>query len=512
MRRAPNGEPASERLSNPSVFISYAHEDKELAIAFSNMLNQTFGRALAEVFLDMKSIPLGEDIGADIKEALRRTDVLIILSTGALRGSHSWGGFELGYFEACHPGPYPDNSIRGKAISISRQEDIPIKNRKHVPLIIYDHLINEKEQDLEVQIEVSEHDPLVRLLGDLFLETNGERLDSRRDVTDDYIDKVKQFKKAVYIEFSNRIRNIVKPQKQLLIKYNSRLLDRNREDLPADATITSIGGAMDVFGIPEEDPAIADVEAKEIPLLDSRGMGAVKAKQFTWQKFCERIAGDSLADHWRSTLSRIVLPSTGGQNVNVDSSQVIASHTKAHRYRLILTTSTRYYNGNIEASVYLVESLQRNDYGRQDITLLLKGLHIVCRFRYAFLDPKSEFHAINVAKWKPAEAPALARQLLTELDCVYAEARDAQLDKPGDWAEFVPVTDLQAMGLVWAPLEAEIRAICAAIIENEGDEAKCAEVVLKLTAKLETLIEQVTPNNVALLKAMSVKLSQIASS
>src|SRR3954469_4125107 len=101
--------------------------------------------------------------------------------------------------------------------------------------------------------------------------------------------------------------------------------------------------------------------------------------------------------------------------MRVDIGQVIVSPDNDHRYRLLLTTSTAYYNAHVEASVYLVESLNRKDYGTEDTTLLLKGLHIVCRFRFVFLEPKSVFHAINVAQWTPTEAPEQARQLLSEL-------------------------------------------------------------------------------------------------
>src|SRR4051812_32450412 len=85
-----------------NVFISYAHEDYEIAKALSNMLNETFGRALPKIFLDSMSIPAGGDISENIKSGLKLADVLILVSTGMLRGNYSWGGFETGYFEACH--------------------------------------------------------------------------------------------------------------------------------------------------------------------------------------------------------------------------------------------------------------------------------------------------------------------------------------------------------------------------------------------------------------------------
>ena len=83
---ATRGNGVVNRASNLRVFISYAHEDSEIAVAVSNMLNQTFGRALAEVFLDTRCIPVGAEIGEDIKAALKRADVLVIVSTGPRAG------------------------------------------------------------------------------------------------------------------------------------------------------------------------------------------------------------------------------------------------------------------------------------------------------------------------------------------------------------------------------------------------------------------------------------------
>ena len=60
-----------------------------------------------------------------------------------------------------------------------------------------------------------------------------------------------------------------------------------------------------------------------------------------------------------------------------------------------MTTATRYYNDTQELNVYFVERWRGDEYGDQDTTLLLKGLHIVCRYRFLFLEVGSKFHPIT---------------------------------------------------------------------------------------------------------------------
>ncbi len=496
-----------------NVFISYAHEDSAIAVALSNMLQRTFGETLSEVFLDTNSIDIGGEITVAIKEALRRADVLLVVSTGVLRPSHSWTGFELGYFEACRTSAKPDSKIRGKVITLCRAGSVPspMESRRYVNMSFEENLLDETEENLEAQIVIQDNDELVTLLGDILFEASGERLAGRADLRGLYKTKVKEFKKAVHRVFKSRVKLIRKPQKQLLVRYNNRNVDTVHEELPGDTVITSVGGALELFGIQEEDPALAEVQATEIPLLGGRNPGTLKAKAITWERFRARVSENTLVTHWCSALARVVI-SGGTFNVNVDNSQVVVSHDGLRRFRLVLTTSTTFYNGDVEASVYLVESLQRPNYGRADTTLLLKGLHLVCRFRFMFLETESEYYWLNVHQWTRKQIPNLARQLIAELDLIRTEAREAQLDKPGTWAAFVSIDELVEMGRVWAPLEESVRTLCLSAIEKAPDETALMKIRNQLELQLKELSQSISPHNAALLKAMSVKLADLATS
>jgi len=104
----------STRKNPLNIFVSYAHEDQDIALTIQNMLQDTFGVALCKVFIDTRSIPLGGDIKQTIMEELRTAHTMIVVATGVARTSHDWTGWELGAFQMSHP---ESDGIRGKVIA-----------------------------------------------------------------------------------------------------------------------------------------------------------------------------------------------------------------------------------------------------------------------------------------------------------------------------------------------------------------------------------------------------------
>jgi len=93
--------------------------------------------------------------------------------------------------------------------------------------------------------------------------------------------------------------------------------------------------------------------------------------------------------------------------VDVDNSQVILASDGKTRYRVILTTVTKFYDDVREYNSYFIEMLPRAEYGDQDTTDLLKGLELVCRFRAMFLEPRSDFFGESVRLTDPHKLPEL---------------------------------------------------------------------------------------------------------
>src|SRR5262249_30242273 len=158
----------------------------------------------------------------------------------------------------------------------------------------------------------------------------------------------------------SRAKKELKPQKQLLFRYDIGDPRRPLRGLPDDTKITPQGGAMAVFGLMQ-------VEA-------------------TWKEFRQAGRMDPLGHFWCNTLVHMVLVVAGAPELYVHNRQLIAGNDPQDLYRLILTTVTSYYNNQIDVSVYLVHYSQRTDYEDLRTSLLLKALQLVCRYRFLLLE------------------------------------------------------------------------------------------------------------------------------
>jgi hypothetical protein len=92
----------------------------------------------------------------------------------------------------------------------------------------------------------------------------------------------------------------------------------------------------------------------------------------------------------------------------------------------VLTTATHYWNDTREFNLYFVETLRREDYGDKKTSLLLKGLDLVCRYHFMFLEDERLSEAI--AQLEKATRPhnsvlikAMANKLL---DIIPATGRE----------------------------------------------------------------------------------------
>src|SRR6266849_4743021 len=94
MRKTPARASKKKRLG---VFVSYASEDKELAAIVEAKLKQTFV-GWVDVFRDVR-IQAGTDYSIDIDNSLDCADVLLVLLTDRMKVSHSYTGFEIGFFK-----------------------------------------------------------------------------------------------------------------------------------------------------------------------------------------------------------------------------------------------------------------------------------------------------------------------------------------------------------------------------------------------------------------------------
>jgi hypothetical protein len=80
-----------------TIFISYAREDAALATALQDELLRVFPFGV-DVIVDTRSIKPGDDFRIVLDKKLDSSDILLILFTDQPKASHSYTGYEVGYF------------------------------------------------------------------------------------------------------------------------------------------------------------------------------------------------------------------------------------------------------------------------------------------------------------------------------------------------------------------------------------------------------------------------------
>jgi hypothetical protein len=485
---------ASLRLVSPAgqtipprfrIFISYASEDYQIAESIRKCLVLALGDVFAEINIDKRFLQPGSDFRKQIQAKLEITDVFIIAYTGVEKESHGYTGWEVGYFDRI----METSSGRMKVALYVHKPPAVTSEDQGIGLDIDRDKLLLGAEEFKAQISVTADDPMCKLLANW-----QERVDDVKkavgygDVTltpeQDPVSCVKAMKIGVFEYLKTTVDVTVKPQKQITIRATGAALQRSNGELPGEAEIIPIGlgGSMGIFGL-------ADVNT-------------------TWDKFLKSTSESRYRDSWREAITSVIM-SSSSDHIIVDNSQVILSSDESKAYRVILTTATKYFNDSREFNIYFVEALQRSDYGDASTTLLLKGLELVCRFRFMFLEGTSQFSGGNILVTPPERIPEFAGRLLKELNMLKKDSRDAGLDDPTKWRPFVSWDDLLKMSQEFRPRDQKIRAIIARIVEAKGQVDLLAPLQRELSDVLNDLQEKVRPLNILLIRQMTRKLDEL---
>ena len=199
-----------------------------------------------------------------------------------------------------------------------------------------------------------------------------------------------------------------------------------------------------------------------------------------------------------------VSPAIGasGADSEVDPNLVLIS-SKGQRYRVIATTITTYYNNDVEISLYLVEGLHRIAHGDPETSKLLDLMTIICRFRFAFLERSSPYYWLNFAA-----KPTSPKELLMELDFLNSEAANANIEKPGMYAEFMTEESLSAAMESWKKLELELRMTCGEALLQTDASAR-SKLVQQIVPILKGINGQMKPINTALGIAVAERMLKV---
>ena len=88
-----------DEIAQLHVFISYASEDVRLAQAIETGLKNTFPTGTFKMTL-ASNLKIGSNWRTELETALKQADALVIVASGRSKPSHSYTGFEVGFFSA----------------------------------------------------------------------------------------------------------------------------------------------------------------------------------------------------------------------------------------------------------------------------------------------------------------------------------------------------------------------------------------------------------------------------
>jgi uncharacterized protein Yka (UPF0111/DUF47 family) len=470
-----------------TIFISYVHEDSGISDALNNLIQNAFGSDVA-VFIDKVSIQQGEDIHVTIDVNLAKADILAVVSTNS-DSPRYWAGYEIGFFEASHKIKRPSaRPLWGSQVIFcsASYPPGPVADRKAIPLGFDSNALDRNQEDFDVSLKIADDDPLLLWFGELLLAITGEKLEERKILLDRYKSIIASFRKKVFAEFKQRPKFVFKPQKQLVIRFNS--VPDHRFEVEGDAQITLLGNAHSVFGI----------------------LNQSSSRTLTWLNFCNELdkAEGTLASLWIGTLVRMLTRAGKGDSLDETKGNLIWSQNEQKLFRLILTASTTYYNGKIEASIYAIEVLQRKDHGDPVTSLLAKALKSALRFRSLFLERNGLYNYLNIAYGHDAIADVGA-DIVAELDFLTMDLTEADFNKPAAYAGILTNQDIELMASTWLPLKTKLLENCKEAMASKPGE-NTDKTKSELAATLREINTKVGPLNDRFLKAVAAKLVEIA--
>lgn len=400
-------KPRPGRSRDITVFISYASEDQDLAKDVNQELRKLFPRGI-RTFFDRTSLEAGDDFRLSIDAALDAADVLLVLFSDQTKPSHSYTGYEAGYFSS-------SKARRPSLTAGIERVLIPFCiGSRAPPTAFYLQRINVDPDDVISLIEdpasfvrdaprpLDDDSPVMKLLTRIAeivgrVTDLGDEEAVRANVR--YAADRLYLRIFKYLQTRKWQEDI--PERKIIIRTGPAT--GSRADLLAGATVELEGGSFSLFGITE-----------------------TPTRTFGWPQFLGMITPQEFAAAWAEGLKLMV---TAALDRDFDDNYHVVSNLKGDKaFRLFVSRVVTFYNGNTETHIYVLE-MKYKDYGDQLTTRLLKGISVGLRFRFLVLEPESPFTVAKlsfpVVKMKPA-----VTELLAQIRVVLRDCRDARLEEP----------------------------------------------------------------------------------
>jgi hypothetical protein len=420
------GRPATIQRIKPQtdipklhIFISYASEDAVLAQAINGELKTVFSDVMIRTTLDTE-LKLGLDWRRRLEEALGTADILLIVATGRRKLSHSYTGFEVGFFTASKliskEMTYFDSERLIIPIGVLEKSPETIADVESLnldgaltPFLLDEDTLKNKEQFLTKMANESAQNPLRKLFSRL-----KEIVQTRYPFDDEATDKFRQRAResadrlltTFFDEFQQRVFIEKFPERKIIVRLPTNAPIESLGDLPSATTLEFTGGSFEVFKI-----------------------NAPPDRTITWDRFIKQMPQDpDTSTSWTDIIRSLIV--TAKKDDFAENRRLLASADRKRFFRLFVGRSVVYYSGIAELHIYVVEVKSR-DYGDPTTTMLLKAMTVGLIYRSLFLEGElSEFSPQTIRATLPRDLPRAVSELLQELDYVLWMSTDAGLSLP----------------------------------------------------------------------------------
>jgi TIR domain len=473
-----------------TVFLSYVREDEKFAEAIAMRITNSFRRAVELKYMAL--FPPGANFRNLIDEALDSADILLVIATGHEKLSHSFTGYEVGYFrKSQQTRRYIDESknLERLIIPIAMLTEIPatLSDIEGIGIAETDRFL--LHPNVTGNAGDSKGDPFFELLGriDRILDQLEPVYRSAGERETDY-DNYHRESGSFYLDLSKLMSTLPLRREMPKTKLTVRLpTDFSPKDVELERGVTLLcsGPTAGILQNPAPEQWVP------------------------WSELSPLIGPDEIALTWSDALTSLITSAVTGDFANSDP--LVFSYDQKRLFRLFVSKSTTFFDRTRELDIYVVEILRYKDVGDPFTTYLAKAIAIALRYRALFLENGSPYGPVIVRFWRKETWKTMLREMLRELRLLLMQSQSAGLDERRHLIELYgsdngSVEKVLGMVKVWSEQKAQLyRSVESVLTEAESSEANF-QIFLET---IDRFCTQTKALNVAFITAVLQKLANV---
>ncbi|MFL9826969.1 toll/interleukin-1 receptor domain-containing protein [Rhodoplanes sp. SY1] len=454
-------------MPNLRVFISYATEDEAIADEFCKQLKEVFGINGMLHLTFAPQFSLGIDWRPTIEDELDKADILLVIATGQYKPSHSFTGFEVGFFR---------NSCRLRR----KMTDFDQQDRLVLPVAIFAEL-----PQPVVEIHGLKIDPMVVGRANLkdrdrfVAAMRGQKVNSLARVFTRIRGILQTKNEFSDVDLDQLNRGIEEGVGVLYDTIFAQLLRRESEKTFPERRI--------VFRLPQScrgprgctDWRDATIQFSfDDQFFTAFGFGAIPRGEIGWPAFLDKFTDEQVRASWREAITTLVRDALN--NELTENRQLITLPDRSRAFGMFVARGIQYLSGLDEFEIHLVE-IGSGRHGNYEMTRLVEALSIGLRYRYMFLEGQRSSYSVE--KFKVAMLPTFKNRvswMVRDLDKLVWQSKTAGLYEDEFLAQihdYMPDggDDFDTKLVLWDRAKAMLDAAARAVLDAATDEALARE-------------------------------------